>query len=156
MNIVDKFKEFWARWDGEPAEPPRPTLEERINAQIKAMEHNVVAQDGVNNNILGMVSRHERALHKLERRNEQVDAHYVRTMATAFDEKHQAFELKIEGKMASHQTWMANMLKDIEEHCNQSQEVLRLEIDALKADCEATSENLRKALARLRAVGEGN
>lgn len=148
---------FGAAWDGEKVKAlPAPTLEERIQAQIDRLRLDSEATAAEANNVLSLYSRLAKDVEVVKHRNAKIDAHYVRTMATAFDEKHIAFVRRSDAQQGAFQNHMTELLKTVEIDNAQNLACLNAEIKGLRQEIEATAEHLRKALARLRAVGEGN
>lgn len=146
---IDKITTQWAAREA----AKQPTLEERINARIEALKESFGNEVS---NAAGYGAHLDTRLTKLERRNERVDAHYVRVMATAFDEKHGAFAKAMDDRQQAFQASMNQLLKDHEEFSSNCIRQLQEEIAELKRERSGTAERLERALAKLRSIGEGN
>lgn len=164
MNAFVKFNHLYQdvcrriamRWDAEPKALPGPTLEDRIAVQINGLKEAFSVQSKDIDNVIGMARRANEHVEHLSRKNAQVDAHYVSTMAKAFDEKHQAFINKAEAHQVAFQNHFGNILKDIEKACEDRVVALEATILDLRQEVAATGEHLRRALNKLRSIGEGN
>lgn len=128
---------------------PKP-LDERIREQIEQLAANAT---GYANHVENKLDRRITAI---EFRYRNVDANYVRVVATAMDERLAAKMAEIDLRFKTHHDLVSNLLQDIEKRCFERMDALEAELASLKRELVTTSEHLARLLARLRAVGEGN
>lgn len=143
--------------------PEEPTLEQRIDARVCELLNSTRRHDdSINNNrieitnVIGWHKTLDARTSKLERRSENIDANYVRVVATAMDEKLDKHQVAIDAWRNEHTHQINLLLRDIEDKALKQINDLTAEVGKLQDDVHNLSDKLASTLARLRAVGEGN